>query len=53
VIFVSMDGDALVRDYRYGWFARMSRDQIMESHFVWAALAKKTQHNLFKGGCQA
>ena len=49
VIFVSMDGDALIRDYRYGWFARMSRDQIMDSHFVWAALAKKTQHQLFKG----
>lgn len=51
VVFVSMDGDALVRDYRYGWFVRMSREQILDSHFVWAALAKKTQHNLFKGSC--
>jgi hypothetical protein len=48
VVFVSMDGDALVRDYRYAWFVRMSRDQIMESNFVWAALAKKVQHNLFR-----
>jgi predicted metal-binding protein len=43
-----MDGDALIRDYRYAWFVRMSRDQILDSHFVWADLAKKTQHNLFK-----
>jgi hypothetical protein len=40
-LYVVMDGDALVRDYRYSWFVRMSRQQIMESNFYWAVLAKK------------
>jgi len=40
-VYVPFDGDALVRTYRYAWFVRMSEQQIIESDFVWAALAKK------------
>ncbi len=40
-LYVPMDGDALVRDYRYSWFVRMSREQILESNFYWAKLANK------------
>ena len=40
VLYVPMDGDALVRSYRYSWFVRMSRDQILESNFYWATLAR-------------
>ncbi len=44
--YITMDGDALVRDYRYGWFARMSREQILASNFYWATLAKKHMSRL-------
>ena len=40
-VYVVMDGDSLVREYRYSWFSRMSHKQIMESKFTWAVLAKK------------
>jgi hypothetical protein len=40
-LYVAMDGDALVRDYRYSWFVRLSREQILESNFYWTHLAKK------------
>jgi hypothetical protein len=40
VLYVPMDGDALVRSYRYSWFVRMSKEQILESNFYWATLAK-------------
>ena len=45
-VYVSMDGDSLVRSAEYGWFVRMSSKQIMESNFVWADLAKqcKSKH---------
>jgi hypothetical protein len=46
-VYVVMDGDALVRDYRYGWFVRMSAEQIFASNFVWAALATKHQSSLW------
>jgi hypothetical protein len=46
-VYVVMDGDALVRDFRYGWFARMSADQILQSNFVWADLARKHQSRLW------
>lgn len=48
VVYVPMDGDALVRDRRYAWFVRMSKDQILASDFVWAHLAKKHRVRLFK-----
>jgi hypothetical protein len=47
-IYVVMDGDALIRDYRYGWFVRMSKKQILESEFTWAVLAKKYQTRIFR-----
>lgn len=47
-MYIAMDGDALVRDYRYGWFVRMSREQILESNFYWAQLAKKHQTRLVR-----
>ncbi len=47
-IYVVMDGDALIRNYRYGWFARMSAHQILQSEFTWAVLAKKHQTRIFK-----
>jgi hypothetical protein len=40
-VYVPMDGDALVRSAKFGWFVRMSPKQILESNFVWADLAKK------------
>ncbi len=40
-VYVPMDGDALVRDYRYSWFVRLSAEQILASNFYWAVLAKK------------
>jgi hypothetical protein len=43
VVYVPMDGDRIVRDHRYGWFARMSRAQILESPFVWATLARNVR----------
>jgi hypothetical protein len=46
-IYVPMDGDKLVREYRYAWFVRMSKDQILGSNFVWAFLAKKHRPRLF------
>lgn len=39
-VYIAYDGDALSRMYRYAWFLRMSEDQILESHFIWASLAK-------------
>jgi hypothetical protein len=39
-VYIPFDGDSLVRTYRYSWFVRMSKEQIMESNFVWAKLAK-------------
>ena len=48
VLYVAIDGDTLVRDYRYGWFVRMSREQILESNFFWAELAKQHQTRLFR-----
>lgn len=39
-VYIPFDGDALVRSYRYAWFVRMSENQIRESGFVWANLAK-------------
>jgi hypothetical protein len=47
-VYVVMDGDALIRDFRYGWFARMSADQILQSNFVWADLARKHQSCLWQ-----
>jgi hypothetical protein len=41
VVYVPMDGDALVREYRYSWFVRMSKTQLLESNFYWAVLAAK------------
>jgi hypothetical protein len=43
-LFVSMDGDRLIREYRFAWFPRMSKQQILESGFVWAELAKRHYH---------
>ena len=40
-VYVVMDGDSLIREYRYSWFSRMSRKQLLESKFTWAVLAKK------------
>lgn len=40
VVYIPMDGDKLVRSYRYSWFVRMSTKQILESEFVWATLAR-------------
>lgn len=48
VMYVPADGDALVRDRRYAWFVRMSKEQILASDFVWASLAKKHRVRLFK-----
>lgn len=48
VVYVPLDGDALIRDRRYAWFSRMSKDQILASDFVWAELAKKYRVRLFK-----
>jgi hypothetical protein len=48
VLYVPMDGDALVREYRYSWFVRMSKAQILESNFYWASLAKAHLPRLFK-----
>jgi hypothetical protein len=48
VVYVPMDGDALVREYRYSWFTRMSKEQILESNFYWAFLAKAHLPRLFK-----
>jgi hypothetical protein len=48
VVYVPMDGDALVREYRYSWFVRMSKEQILESNFYWAFLAKTHLPRLFK-----
>jgi hypothetical protein len=45
-LYVAMDGDSLVRDYRYSWFVRLSREQILESNFYWAHLAKKHMSRL-------
>jgi hypothetical protein len=39
-VYIAFDGDALARMYRYAWFIRMSSDQILESSFIWATLAK-------------
>ncbi len=41
VLYVPMDGDRLVRSAEYAWFVRMSPQQILSSHFVWAYYAKK------------
>ena len=41
VLYVPMDGDALVRSYKYSWFVRMSKAQLLESNFYWAQLAKE------------
>jgi hypothetical protein len=41
VLYIPMDGDTLVRSYRYSWFVRMSKAQILESNFYWAMLAKE------------
>ncbi len=38
-VYVPMDSDKLVRMYKYAWFVRMSKQQILESKFVWADLA--------------
>ena len=48
VVYVPMDGDRIVRDRRYAWFARMSRAQIVESPFVWSTLAKRHLVRLVK-----
>lgn len=48
VLYVVLDGYALVREHRYSWFVRMSREQIMESNFYWAVLAKKHMERLVK-----
>jgi hypothetical protein len=45
-LYIVLDGDSLVRDYRYSWFVRMSREQIMESNFYWAVLSKKYMNRL-------
>lgn len=45
-VYVPYDGDALVRMYRYSWFVQMSEQQIIESDFVWAGLAKKVLFGL-------
>lgn len=42
-VYIPMDGDKLARDYKYGWFIRMSSQQIMESDFVWANLARSAK----------
>lgn len=47
-LYVVMDGDALVREYRYSWFVRMSKEQILSSHFYWAKLAKEHLPRLYK-----
>lgn len=41
VLYVPMDGDRLVRSAEYAWFVRMSPQQILESPFAWATIAKK------------
>ena len=49
VLYVPMDGDALVRHYKYSWFVRMSKKQILEEgDFVWADLARRHRSRLFK-----
>ncbi len=45
-LYVPLDGEALVREYRYAWFVRMSREQIVTSNFYWAELAKKHMSRL-------
>jgi hypothetical protein len=40
-VYIPYDGDALARMHRYSWFVRMSKDQILESDFIWAVLAKQ------------
>ena len=47
-VYVPMDGDRVVRDRRYAWFARMSRDQILAADFVWANLARRHLSRLLK-----
>ncbi len=47
-VYIVADGDALIRDYRYGWFVRMSRSQILTSEFMWARLAKKYQTRIVR-----
>jgi hypothetical protein len=46
-VYVPFDGDKLIRSYEYGWFNRMSQQQILESEFVWAKLAKNVKVNTF------
>jgi hypothetical protein len=45
-VYVPMDGDRLLRSAEYGWFVRMSPQQILDSTFVWASLVKscKSKH---------
>jgi hypothetical protein len=47
-VYVPMDGDDLVRSAEFGWFVRMSSQQILESKFVWAKLAQNVRSNMHK-----
>lgn len=38
-VYVAYDGDALLRNYEFNWFLRLSPDQIKSSNSVWAKLA--------------
>jgi hypothetical protein len=42
-IYIPLDHERLERDYTYGWFLRMSPEQILDpdSYFVWAAAARR------------
>jgi hypothetical protein len=38
-VFISYDSDALQRHYKYAWFLRMSKEQLIASDIVWTKLA--------------
>jgi hypothetical protein len=38
-VYVAYDGDDLIRRYEFGWFNRMSTEQLQEADLVWTQYA--------------